>query len=139
MKNTPDPLPPDVTAYLTQATIELAEEYGFHPINPKELARWMDVHHQAIGTRASNKMWELFNELMTKPEMMDMACDYLGAATYEAINARRDPNAPANINPRFLEYCEAMGYSGYEDMKKRDKGSAASFICWCHANPRKQS
>jgi hypothetical protein len=113
MQNTPDPIPPDVAAYLSDAAIGLATELGFTPSSELDLQQWMEEHHQTICKRASDAMWRLFNTLMQNQEMMDLAADHLGKKVYAAINAARDPDATLPLNPRFVEYCEAMGYSGF--------------------------
>lgn len=57
-------IPKDATAYMLQATTEIAKETGFSPRSESDLGIWMVANRVAICERAKELQWALLAKLL---------------------------------------------------------------------------
>jgi hypothetical protein len=130
-----DTLPPDVAAYLTAAARELMEEQQFEPNAERDLRTWLQCERRTICERALEKMHGLIEAVLTRQEVKDAVCEFIGAQVYHRIRDAIPADAARRWQPRFLAYAASQGLTP-EAVLKRD-GNMTNFICWASSNPSK--
>ena len=77
---------PEITAYMVQASTELAKEQGFFPASANEVGCWMMNNREAIVKRSIEIQWGLLDRLRKNPETMRALSTILGAQVWLAAN-----------------------------------------------------
>jgi len=77
---------PEITAYMIQASTELAKEQGFFPASANEVGCWMMNNREAIVKRSIEIQWGLLDRLSKNPETMRALSTILGAQVWLAAN-----------------------------------------------------
>ena len=77
---------PEITAYMIQASTELAKEQGFFPASANEVGCWMMNNREAIVKRSIEIQWGLLDRLRKNPETMRALATILGAQVWLAAN-----------------------------------------------------
>ena len=79
-------IPPEVTAYMVQASVELAKEQGFTPASENDAGCWMMNNREAIVNRAIEIQWNLLDRLEKNKKAKDALVTILSAQVWLAAN-----------------------------------------------------
>ena len=77
---------PEITAYMIQASTELAKEQGFLPASANEVGCWMMNNREVIVKRSIEIQWGLLDRLRKNPETMRALATILGAQVWLEAN-----------------------------------------------------
>lgn len=78
---------PDVLAYIKQASLLIADEQDFFPVDAGDMDRWVMDNRLLIIARASELQWELLHKL-NRHGIMDQVKKIICDDVYKRINAR---------------------------------------------------
>lgn len=122
-----------VEGYMKKAAIDIIKEHKFIPITSKHLESWLCKNSEIIVERAKKYMREFSIWLTGDSESAKEATSILCKNVYNLLKEELK-DKPVKYCDRYLQYCNEHNCTP-EEMKKKDKGGMANYICWKPKQP----